>query len=268
MKHQINGHSHGNKEHAEVDDILSLEDDWALRQDFLQFSGGHQAACKCERSEDHFHRQYGHHELGHRGRAQIEFRRADEGDATRSKGVAQRRPLRHSRHLYLAKRDANDGAQHQCDRNPLVVHDAAVEQSSHDGQEHAKLARPDPVARRGWRTHPLERHHEQSRGNEVRKFDNRIGWEWSHGFGLRLALNIFNMRSVMKKPPTTLLVAATMAMVPRTVESVVLCSPARRIAPTTAIASSALVRDISGVCRSGETRRMTSRPTNAARRKT
>ena len=33
--------------------------------------------------------------------------------------------------------------------------------------------------------------------------------------GLRLDLNIFNMRSVMMKPPTMLLVAATMAMVPR-----------------------------------------------------
>ncbi len=41
----------------------------------------------------------------------------------------------------------------------------------------------------------------------------------------------------MMKPPTTLLVAATMAMVPSTVESVVLCSPARMMAPTTAMAS-------------------------------
>src|ERR1700747_405505 len=40
------------------------------------------------------------------------------------------------------------------------------------------------------------------------------------------------------------------------------------IAPTTAIASRALVSDISGVCSSGETRRITSNPMNAASIKT
>ena len=70
----------------------------------------------------------------------------------------------------------------------------------------------------------------------------------------RLDLNIFSMRSVIKKPPTTLLVAATMAMVPRTVDSVLLCSPTNKMAPTTAMASSAFVSDMSGVCSKGETR--------------
>src|SRR5882672_9910461 len=49
-----------------------------------------------------------------------------------------------------------------------------------------------------------------------------------------------------------------------TVDRVVLCSPASRIAPTTAMASSALVKDISGVCRSGDTRRITSKPIKPA----
>ena len=43
-----------------------------------------------------------------------------------------------------------------------------------------------------------------------------------HGFFGPLALNILSMRSVMMKPPTMLLVAATMAMVPSTVASVAL----------------------------------------------
>ncbi len=59
-----------------------------------------------------------------------------------------------------------------------------------------------------------------------------------------LALNILSIRSVMMNPPTTLLVAAMIAIVPNTVASVLLRSPARMIAPTTAIASSALVSDI------------------------
>src|SRR5512143_371038 len=58
------------------------------------------------------------------------------------------------------------------------------------------------------------------------------------------------------------------ASVPRTVESVVFCSPATRIEPTTAMAEIALVSDISGVWSSGETRRMISRPRNVARTKT
>ena len=41
-----------------------------------------------------------------------------------------------------------------------------------------------------------------------------------HGLFGPLALNILSMRSVIMKPPTMLLVAATMAMVPRTVASV------------------------------------------------
>src|SRR5437588_3677234 len=72
------------------------------------------------------------------------------------------------------------------------------------------------------------------------------------------------MRSVMKNPPTTLLVAATIAITPSTVAKVLFFSPTRTIAPTTAIASSALVRDISGVCSKGETWRMTSNPMKAA----
>src|ERR1700683_379230 len=76
----------------------------------------------------------------------------------------------------------------------------------------------------------------------------------------RLLLNILSMRSVIKNPPTTLLVAATMAMVPSTVANVLLRSPTRTIAPMTAMASSAFVSDISGVCSRGETWRMTSKP--------
>ena len=42
------------------------------------------------------------------------------------------------------------------------------------------------------------------------------------GFPGRLDLNILSMRSVIRNPPTTLLVAATIAIVPSTVASVLL----------------------------------------------
>src|ERR1700753_3435633 len=100
-----------------------------------------------------------------------------------------------------------------------------MQQCPGDGQQHAYFASPHAATRRGRRTHPLQRQNEQRRGDEVGHFDELRGRALHHDFLGPLALNIFSMRSVMRNPPTMLLVAATMAMVPRTVEKVVLCSP-------------------------------------------
>src|SRR6202023_4411272 len=112
----------------------------------------------------------------------------------------------------------------------------------------------------------LQRQNEENGGDEVGDLDE--GFRGHHDFFGPLALNMRSMRSVMRKPPTMLLVAATMAMVPRIAARLVLCSPARMMAPTTAMASRALVSDISGVWSKGETWRMTSNPMNAASMKT
>ena len=72
------------------------------------------------------------------------------------------------------------------------------------------------------------------------------------------------MRSVIRKPLTMLVIDAATAMVPRTVVSADLRSPAIRIEPTTAIAEMALVSDISGVCSRRETFWITWKPTNVA----
>ena len=61
-----------------------------------------------------------------------------------------------------------------------------------------------------------------------------------------------------------LLVAATMAIKPKPSPASLFASPARMMAPTTAMASSALVSDIKGVCSKGDTRLITSNPINAA----
>ncbi len=73
-------------------------------------------------------------------------------------------------------------------------------------------------------------------------------------------LNIFSMRSVIRKPLTMLVIEAKTATAPSTVLRVVCCSPASSTAPTMAIAEMALVSDMSGVWSSRETRRMTSNP--------
>src|SRR5262250_165258 len=115
------------------------------------------------------------------------------------------------------------------------------------------------MACRSRRTHPLQRENEECTRDQINNFDGKLAAsEFVHDLVVgRLDLNIFSMRSVMRKPPTMLLVAATTAIVPRIAESVLLCSPTNTMAPTTAIASSALVSDMRGVCNKGETRRIT-----------
>src|SRR3979411_1936312 len=177
------------------------------------------------------------------------------------------------RHLHPPKRHADDRAEHKRDGDEPVVDDAVMQQRAADRQQHAHFARPDAMTGRGRRAHPLQREDEQHARDEIQKLDDDLAscddgchyWLTDLPAGLaagRLDLNILNMRSVIRKPPTMLLVATTTAMNPKTAESVLLCSPTRRIAPTTAIASSALVSDINGVCSRGETRRIPSKPTN------
>jgi len=100
--------------------------------------------------------------------------------------------------------------------------------------------------------------------NQVGDFDDGIQARqvgpWFF-FSARWLLNIRSMRSGKSgKPPTMLLVAATIAMVPRDFSRAwpreAWYSPARMDGRrTTAMASRALVNDIKGVWRSGETRR-------------
>src|SRR6267378_2133588 len=173
--------------------------------------------------------------------------------------------LRHCGHGNFAEGDTDDRSEDERDDDPFVFHDAVVEQGSGDRQQHAEFAGKNTAARSRWRVQPLEREYEKRCGNQIGDFDDGFqAGQVGHVFFGPLALNIL---SVMRNPPTMLLVAATMAMVPRTFASMAPCawySLARMMAPTTAMASSALVKDIKGVCRSGETRRMTSNPINAA----
>src|ERR1019366_5056520 len=120
--------------------------------------------------------------------------------------------------------------------------EASAQQCATDGQQHADLARPNAMARRSRRTHPLQREDEQYAGDEIQNFDGDLTACKFRAHDLaagRLDLNIFNMRSVIRKPPTMLLVAATTAMKPKIAANVLLCSPTSTIAPTPAIASKA-----------------------------
>ncbi len=101
---EIGGDADRDGEEQEVDEVLTFICDGALRQDFLQFSGGHQAAGEGERAENYFHREDGHHEGRHVGRAQVKFGGADERDAEGAEGVAERGSLGHGGHVDHAER--------------------------------------------------------------------------------------------------------------------------------------------------------------------
>ena len=170
--------------------------------------------------------------------------------------------------VHHAQRHADDRAEHEADGDPLVVDDAVVKQRADDRQQHAELAGPDAAARGGRRAHPLEREDEQSRGDQVRDFDEVS--VANHGSWFLGAAGLEHLEHAVGDDESADDVAggrddrerAQHRGEPR------LPSPARMIAPTTAMASSALVSDISGVCSSGETRRITSKPMNAASMKT
>src|ERR1035438_4452202 len=267
MQHEANGDGDRNRQHRQVDEVLPLIGDWPLRQNFLKLARGHQAAGDGEAAENNFQRKHRHHERRNIGGAQAEIGGPHQGYAKRAEGMTQRSSLRYRGHSDVTERDTNDCAQDQSNGEPLVVHDAVIQKCAGNRQHHSHFARPNAMPRGSRRTQPLQREDEEDGSDDVGNF-NEVFAPWDHGFCVRLDLNILSIRSVMMKPPTALLVAATMAIVPSTVASVVLCSPARMMAPTTAIASNALVSDINGVCSSGDTRRITSNPINAASIKT
>ena len=128
-----------------------------MRQDLLEFAGRHEAAGDGEASEDHFHGEHRHHELGNVRGAEIKLCRSDQGNAECAEGVAERGSLRDGGHLHHAERDADAAAEHERNDDPLPVNDAVAEQSAGDGKHHADFAGPNAVAGSGGRTHPFQR---------------------------------------------------------------------------------------------------------------
>ena len=95
----------------------------------------------------------------------------------------------------------------------------------------------------------------------------RSGVTRTPGFdGFRL--NISSMRSVTRKPPTTLIVAKTTATNASAFSRSESAEPAMSIAPTRTMPWIAFVPDMSGVCSIAGTFEMISMPMNTARTKT
>ncbi len=165
VEHEIDSDHDGNREHGQVKKILTFEGDGALGQDFLQFSGGHQAAGDSEAAENHFQAQDRHLKRRDSGamNAEIVLGGANEGDAKCTEGVAEGGPLRDGGHLDEAEGDADGGTNAEGEENPGVVDADVLEfafntelkNRAANGEDHTDFAGEDAAAGSGRGVHPL-----------------------------------------------------------------------------------------------------------------
>src|SRR5260370_12905698 len=190
----------------------------------------------------------------------VVLRRAYKRRGQGAAGVRHGGPLRQGGHGHdVGDGHAHRGADEERCQHPFPI-GVMSDQRAGDGHQHSGLAREDAAARRHRRVHPFQRENEKRTGNDVDVVD-----QGAHYFFSSLRLNIFSMRSVIRKPLTMLVLAAVMATKPSTLLMVVASSLLMiMMAPTTEMAEIALVSAISAVCSRGGTLRMTSRPTRVA----
>ncbi len=222
-------HDHQGERHTqdgEVHRVLALVDDGPLRQPLLQLARGHQAPREDEEAEPDLDAQHGGRELVDLVPHQVVVGRPDQRRRQAAEGVRERDPLRHGGHRdHQAQRDADRGADQRGHRDQHVALGRHVgpEQRRDDRDAEPDLAGEHPPPRGLRRGHPLEREGEPQRRHQVRQVDpvhpaheGAPSSEGGAGRGRSRARNIFSMRSVMRKPPTTLMVEATTAMKPST----------------------------------------------------
>ena len=87
----------------------------------MQFARRHQAARDCQSAENHLAAQHRHFERRYIRAAKVILGCANQRDAKRAECMAERRPLRHRRHLHQTERNTDRRADSQCDKNPAVA---------------------------------------------------------------------------------------------------------------------------------------------------
>ena len=180
-------------------------------------------------------------------RVQAELRPGDQEHRAAADAVEQRDHLRHRGHLHLARRrHADGGAQRDAEGDQAPVALERVEQRGDHRDRHAD-GRDAVAAHGGGRARePAQTLDEQREGDDVEDVAEALALQeaWpaaeDHGpspcprrrrpcprasCGLGLDLNISSMRSVTRKPPTTLIVPKAMAITRMTLLKVSL--PAR-----------------------------------------
>ncbi len=127
--------------------VLSFINDRPLRQNFLQLSGGDQAAGESERADDHFEADFAHAKPRDMRNAHVIFRDTDHRRGKRAERVAQSGPLRHGGHLHHAEGNANGRADDQRDDDPLVLDEFGIAERGADGQRRGDFSRQHAAPR-------------------------------------------------------------------------------------------------------------------------
>ena len=151
-----------------------------------------------------------------RRREPVELRRGDQRRRAAADAVEERHHLRHRGHLHQARRGDAD---HRADRDAGDDQPVGVDLRARASVKTTAIAIPTaamqvPGARRRRRGEALDPDDEEDAGDEVGEVDRRLrdargSLALLGPLGLRL--NISSMRSVTRKPPTTLIVAKTTA---------------------------------------------------------
>src|SRR6185503_20429182 len=133
-----------------------------------------------------------------------------------------------------------------------VAHDLAVHQRGHDRDQHADRGEGVSVPRGLGGAELLDPDDEENGGDQVRRLDHDR-WKVRDAHGQRAPgdfdANIWSIRSVTRKPPTTLIVPSTTARKPSTWTNGPSGAPATSMAPTRTMPWIAFVPDMSGVWR-------------------
>ena len=140
---------------------------------------------------------------------------ADERHREGAEHVADGDALRHGGHWHKEAHRQTDGATHnEADDDELVAHDLVVQQGADDGEQHAERCELHAAARGVRLRQAAESKDERRRCADIGDLHEERADLLVDHFGASVFLNIFNMRSVMTKPPTTLIVAAATATMP------------------------------------------------------
>src|SRR5205807_2130345 len=124
-------------------------------------------------------------------------------------------------------------AHNQADKYPGITDNPRMEHGSQNGGRHSRGRHDHSPAGCIGMAQPLQAQDEEDRRYQIGDF-KKIGG-CVHFFASALTAsflrNIFSMRSVIRKPPVTLIMAEVTATVPRMVLSVLECSPAITMEP-------------------------------------
>ena len=145
-----------------------------------------------------------------RGRQTVKLGGGHERCGPAADAVEERHHLWDGRHLHEACRgDSDNGSDRhpRCDQPVLV--DVPVEEREDDGDGHADRSDHVPGTGRGRSTQAANPDDQEDGRDEIGEVDRRLR---QRERSRHLRLNISSMRSVTRKPPTTLTVAKTTAM--------------------------------------------------------